>query len=403
MINNKQTPSWRSHRLDRLGSSIFAEIAGWKQEALEHGKTLIDLSIGSPDQAPALEIREALSRMVLREDQYAYPSSQGTPAFRQAATAWLKHRFGVTADPDHEMLALMGSQDGLAHLAQAVCNPGDIVMVPDPGYPIYAGSLELAGVEPWLLPLREEHEFLPDFTEIPDDIWKRTKFMLVNFPGNPIAVQADITFFKNLIELAKKHGVLIVHDLAYSEMGFDDYRPISILQVPGALETAVEFHSFSKSFHMAGCRVGFLAGNREAVSALRDLKSNIDYGVFEPIQHAAIAALQRAMSCENKRGVAQMYERRRDVFVEALRTAGWSVPSPKATMFIWARLPEASGQSSPCWNSKTFARELLIQTGVAVVPGDAFGSQGEGFVRMALVKDEETLAEAAARIGEFLA
>ncbi|MBO2943351.1 aminotransferase class I/II-fold pyridoxal phosphate-dependent enzyme [Paenibacillus sp. F411] len=395
-------PVWRSDKLAAMGSSIFAEIQAWKQEAAQRGREVIDLSIGSPDRAPSLEIRELLSRSVLQEDQYTYPSSQGTPTFRKAASAWLKHRFGVDTNPETEILALMGSQDGLAHFAQAVCNPGDLAMVPDPGYPIYAGALQLAGVEPWLLPLREENGFMPDLTKIPEQIWQRTKFLLLNFPGNPIAVQADLTFFTELVALAKKHNVLIVHDAAYSEMGFDNYRPVSILQVPGASEIAVEFHSFSKSFHMAGCRIAFLAGNAEAVGALRDLKSNIDYGVFLPVQLAAAAALEHTMASGTERETALLYEKRRDVFTAALEAAGWTVKKPKATMFIWAKLPEAFRQDHNAGDSRQFARKLLLSTGVAVVPGIAFGQQGEGYVRIALVQEAEVLTEAAARIGAFL-
>ncbi|MDP4098121.1 aminotransferase class I/II-fold pyridoxal phosphate-dependent enzyme [Paenibacillus sp. P96] len=403
MADSKTKHGWRADKLDHLGSSIFAEVAAWKEEALQAGKDVIDLGIGSPDRGPTQEVREVLSKAVLAEDSYAYPSSSGSPAFRKQAAAWMAHRFGVTVDPETELLALMGSQDGLAHLAQAICNPGDMAIVPDPGYPIYVGALAIAGVKPYLLPLRQENGFLPDLDEIADEVWAEAVFILLNFPGNPIAVQAEYAFFEKLIALAKKWNVLVVHDLAYSEMGFDNYRPLSILQLPGALDTAVEFHSFSKSFNMAGCRIGFLAGNREAVGALRKLKGNIDYGVFEPIQTAAIAALKQAMERPaGDRGVAPLYERRRDAFVEVLAAQGWDVPKPKATMFLWAPLPERFRMGPERWSSRRFARELLLSTGVAVIPGDAFGAQGEGFVRIALVQEEATLLEAARRIGTFL-
>lgn len=394
---------WRADKLSHLGSSIFAEVAEWKEEALCAGKNIIDLGIGSPDRGPSFEIRNALSKAVLSEDNYAYPASSGSAAFRRQSAAWMEHRFGVKVDPKTEVLALMGSQDGLAHLAQAVCNPGDLAIVPNPGYPIYSGSLAIASVRPWYLPLKQENNFIPDLDNIPDEIWAEAVFILLNFPGNPIAVQADLDFFEKLIALAKKWNVLVVHDLAYSEMGFDGYRPLSILQVPGALDTAVEFHSFSKSFNMAGCRIGFLTGNKEAVGALRELKGNIDYGVFEPIQTAAITALKLAMnSSEAASGVASWYERRRDGFVESLALEGWDVPKPKATMFIWAQLPARFRLEQEPWSSRRFARELLLSTGVAVIPGDAFGSEGEGFVRMALVQEEDTLREAARQIGKFM-
>jgi LL-diaminopimelate aminotransferase len=300
------------------------------------------------------------------------------------------------------MVALMGSQDGLAHLALSICNPGDLAIVPDPGYPIYSGALAIAGVRAWTLPLLEQNHFVPDLDSIPDEVWQEAVFILLGFPGNPISTTVDLAYMEKLIALAAQWDVLVIHDLAYSEMGYDGYRPISILQVPGAIHTAVEFHSFSKSFNMAGCRIGFMTGNCEAVGALRELKSNADYGVFEPVQEAAVRALELAMAEGGNLAVAPMYERRRDLFVEALAREGWNVPKPKATMFIWAALPEAYTSEGTAGNSRQFAHELLLKTGVAVIPGAAFGSQGEGYVRIALVEEEGRLLEAARRIGEYL-
>lgn len=391
---------WRAQRLSRLGSSIFQDVAAWKAEAAASGADVIDLGIGSPDRGPAPEIRRVLSEAVLREDSYAYPSSEGGLAFRRKAAEWMDFRFGVRVDPETEVLSLMGSQDGLSHLALAVCNPGNLAIVPDPGYPIYSGALAVAGVEKWPLPLKAENGFLPDLDAIPAEVLERASFILLNFPGNPVSVKADLAFFERLIALARRWDLLVVHDLAYSEMGFDGYRPVSILQVPGARETAVEFHSFSKSFNMAGCRIGFLAGNAEAVGALRSLKGNIDYGVFEPVQEAAISALDLAMGPDAGEGVGALYERRRDRFIAALGDEGWNVPKPAATMFVWAPLPAAAAARG--LDSRGFARELLLAKGVAVIPGDAFGEEGRGFVRIALVEDEERLVEAARRIGAFL-
>lgn len=395
--------SWRADKLSQLGSSIFSEVSEWRLEALQSGRHIIDLSIGSPDLGPSVEIRESLSQEALKEENYTYPGTRGSAEFRGQSAAWMKHRFGVEVDSETELLSLMGSQDGLSHLAQAVCNPGDIAIVPNPGYPIYSGALAIAGVTPWYLPLKEENEFLPDLDDIPEEIWTKATFILLNFPGNPIAVRADLAFFAKLVGLAKKWNVLVVHDLAYSEMGFDGYRPVSVLQVPGAREIAVEFHSFSKSFNMAGCRIGFVAGNADAVGALRELKSNIDFGIFKPIQAAAIYALEQAMAySEEEDGVASLYQQRRDILVASLAEAGWNVPKPEATMFLWARLPEGFRNSSAPWSSRRFARELLLATGVAVIPGDAFGSEGEGYVRIALVQEEAALQEAAQRIGKFI-
>lgn len=314
----------------------------------------------------------------------------------------MQWRFGAEVDPEEEIVSLMGSQDGLSHLALAICNPGDLAIVPDPGYPIYSGALAIAGVRSWPLPLLEENAFRPDLERIPDEVWSEASFILLSFPGNPISVTVDLAYMERLVELARKWDVLVVHDLAYSEMGFDGYRPISILQVPGARDTAVEFHSFSKSFNMAGCRIGFMAGNAQAVGALRELKSNVDYGVFEPVQEAAVVALEQAMDSGPDQGVAALYERRRNLVVEALHLEGWAVPSPEATMFIWAKLPDAYGIQGEAGRSRRFAHDLLLRTGVAVIPGDAFGSQGEGYVRIALVEEEERLLEATRRIGKFL-
>lgn len=402
MEQNTIKRAWRADKLSHIGSSIFAEVAQWRTESIRAGMDVIDLGIGSPDQGPSQMIREVLASEALKEDQYNYPGTRGSEMFRQHVAAWMEHRFGVKLNPDTQALALMGSQDGLAHLAQAVCNPGDMAIVPNPGYPIYAGALAIAGVRPWYLPLKEENEFLPDLDSIPDEVWAEATFILLNFPGNPIAVSADIEFFEKLIKLARKWNVLVVHDLAYSEMGFDGYRPISILQVPGADDIAVEFHSFSKSFNMAGSRIAFLVGNEEAVGSLRDLKDNIDFGIFMPIQAAAVAALQQAMSSPDVMYAGSLYERRRDVLVSALAEEGWQVHKPKATMFVWAKLPDALLQRTNPWTSRRFARELLLCSGVVVIPGDAFGTEGEGYVRIALVQDEEKLREAARRIGNFL-
>jgi LL-diaminopimelate aminotransferase len=287
----------------------------------------------------------------------------------------------------------MGSQDGLAHLAMAWCDPGDVVIVPDPGYPIYEASLVMAGVESYKVPLRSENNYLPNLQEIPKEIVARAKFMLLNYPSNPLSAVADRAFFEQWVAFAKEHELFLVHDLAYSEMAFDGYRPLSLLEVNGAKEVAVEFHSLSKSFSMAGCRIAFLVGNPEIVGALQKLKSNIDYGVFQAIQRAGIAAMKEDM--QNDHSVAIVYERRRNAFIAALQEAGWEIAPPKATMFVWARIPKG-------WTSRQISREILYNAGVVIIPGDAFGAEGEGYVRMAMVQDEANLLDAAKRIGAFL-
>ncbi|RTE08729.1 aminotransferase class I/II-fold pyridoxal phosphate-dependent enzyme [Paenibacillus whitsoniae] len=382
-----------SRRLNQLGSAIFSEVAQWKSEVMKQGVDVIDLGIGSPDLPPSQRIVSAMVEAVQNPAYYGYPTSEGSPAFREAVAKWYAHRFGVELNPASEILTLMGSQDGLAHLALSLCDLGDMAIVPDPGYPIYAASLTLAGVEPYLIPLRADNAYLPKLEDIPAEVAARAKFILLNYPSNPLSAVADRAFFEKLVAYAKEHDLLVVHDLAYSEMAFDGYKPISILEIEGAKEVAVEFHSLSKSFNMAGCRIAFLTGNSAAVGALRTLKSNIDYGVFGAIQAAGIAALEEDM--EHDHSVSGIYERRRNLFISALQAAGWVIPPPKATMFIWAPIPAG-------WTSRQISREMLYQAGVVVIPGDAFGAEGEGYVRIALVQEEDRLLEAARRIGEWL-
>lgn len=384
---------FQSQRLSLLGSAIFSEMAQWKEEVIASGLDVIDLGIGSPDQPPSERIMQAMEQAVRKPENYGYPTSEGSLAFRETVARWYQYRFGVQLDAAKEIITLMGSQDGLAHLAMAVTDPGDVVLLPDPGYPIYAGSLVLAAVTPFFLPLREEHDYLPKLEDIPEEIARQAKFILLNYPSNPLSAVAPRHFFERLVAYAKQYELLIVHDLAYSELAFDDFQPISILEIEGAKEVAVEFHSLSKSFNMAGCRIAFMVGQPDAVHALRLLKSNIDYGVFKAVQEAGIAALEEDM--EQEHSVAALYEKRRDIVIDGLAAVGWTIPKPRATMFIWARIPEG-------WTSRQISREMLYAVGVVVIPGDAFGSEGEGYVRIALVQDEDKLNEAVRRIGQFL-
>jgi LL-diaminopimelate aminotransferase len=384
---------FQSQRLSLLGSAIFSEMAQWMEEVIASGLDVIDLGIGSPDQPPSERVMQAMEQAVRKPENYGYPTSEGSLAFRETVARWYQHRFGVQLDAVTDIITLMGSQDGLAHLAMAVTDPGDVVLLPDPGYPIYAGSLVLAGVTPFFLPLREDHDYLPKLEDIPEEIARQAKFILLNYPSNPLSAVAPRHFFERLVAYAKQYELLIVHDLAYSELAFDDFQPISILEIEGAKDVAVEFHSLSKSFNMAGCRIAFMVGQPDAVHALRLLKSNIDYGVFKAVQEAGIAALEEDM--EQEHSVAALYEKRRDIVIDGLAAVGWTIPKPRATMFIWARIPEG-------WTSRQISREMLYAVGVVVIPGDAFGSEGEGYVRIALVQDEDKLNEAVRRIGQFL-
>jgi LL-diaminopimelate aminotransferase len=360
-----------------------------KRQLLAEGKEIIDLGIGSPDLPPPAHVMDTLAKAAADPHGYGYPVSEGSPFFREAVAAWYQSRFDVEVDPATECIALMGSQDGLSHLSLALVDPGDYVLVPDPGYPIYSVSIHLANGVPFLMPLTEENRFLPDFRLIPEEIARKAKYMILNYPNNPVTAVADRDFYEKAVRFAREHEILIVSDIAYSELAFDGCRPMSILEIKGAKEVAVELHSLSKSFNMAGCRIGFAVGNKEILKALAIVKSNIDYGVFTAVQKSGAAALLGDQS--HTAAMSRIYQERRDVFLEGLAGLGWHIPKPKATMFVWAKVPIAA-------SSRDFARELLSRTGVAVVPGSGFGQQGEGYVRIALVQPEGKLREAVARI-----
>jgi LL-diaminopimelate aminotransferase len=379
-----------SRRLEHLSSAIFSELARRKRSAAQR-RPVIDLSIGSPDQPPAPELVDVLVEAVRQPGAFGYPMTDGTDEFRAEVARWYRYRFGVSLDPDKEVHSLMGSQDGLAHFALAWADPGDVVLVPDPGYPIYAGSVRLAGADLYPMPLRAENDFLPDLAKIPEEVARRARFMILNYPNNPVSAVAPLSFFEQVVSFAKRHDIIVVHDLAYSEMAFDGYRPPSFLQAPGAKDVGIEFNSFSKSFNMAGCRIAYVVGNEEIIKPLAAVKSNVDYGVFLPVQQMAVAALRLDRESGSPNAVGPLYQERRDVLLAALREAGWAIEPPKATMFVWAPVPAG-------WSSRAFAFALLEEAGVVVVPGSAFGAEGEGYVRIALVQPPDVLREAADRI-----
>lgn len=381
----------KAKRMDSLSSGIFNDMDEKKKIFEAKGIEVINLSVGSPDLPPAPHIIEALRDSVGNPMNYSY-SLGGMPRLYEAVAGWYKKRFNVDLNPENEILALMGSQDGLAHLAMAYIDPGDVALVPDPGYPIYSFSILMAQGEIYQLPLLAENNFLPDLSAIPEHIAKKSKMIWINYPNNPTAASADISFFRRVVEFACRYDVLVCHDVAYAELAYDNFKPVSFLEVEGAKEVGVEFYSLSKTYNMAGCRLGFVAGNREAVSNLALIKSNIDYGVFFAVQEAGIAALTGPQDCVAE--TARTYQRRRDVLVDGLGEIGWNIPKPSASMFIWAPLPP--GYSS----SYAFVFDLLEKAGVVVIPGGAFGRQGEGYVRIAMVKDEALLAEAVRRIKE---
>ncbi len=327
-----------------------------------------------------------------RRDALGYQNLIRPDELNEALAEKLARDQGMQVTPE-QILVTLGSSNGLGIICDALLDPGDVVLVPDPGYPIYAGSVHLAGAELFPMPLRAENDFLPDLEAIPLEICKRAKLMILNYPNNPVSATAPLSFFEKAVAFAKQHDILVLHDLAYSEMAFDGYRPQSFLEVPGAKDVAIEFNSFSKSFNMAGCRIAYAAGNADYIKPLAIIKSNIDYGVFLAVQEMAIAALQADMSGTRKNETSRIYQERRDVLLQALREIGWDIQPPKATMFVWAPVPAG-------WTSREFAFALLEKAGVVVIPGDAFGQEGEGYVRIALVQDADVLQEVAARIDQ---
>ncbi|MFB6802975.1 LL-diaminopimelate aminotransferase [Peribacillus butanolivorans] len=381
-----------SEKVGRFTTGIFSELATRKQDAMKRGIDVIDLSVGSPDLPPPAFVVDTLVKYAQDTNSYGY-TLKGTTEFHEAVCYFYRQRYGVELDSDKEVLQLMGSQDGLAHLATAMINPGDYVLVPDPGYPIYEASVKLAGGNIYPMPLTAENKFLPQLNQIPVEILNKTKMMIISYPGNPVTALADEAFFSEVISFAKKNEILVVHDFAYSELIFDDHPQISFMSIPGAKEVGIEFNSLSKTFNMAGCRIGYVVGNHDALHILGTLKSHIDYGVFYPIQKAAEMALTSNLSLLSDK--VKEYEARRDALITGLAKGGWHVPKSSATMFIWAQIPAG-------WKSRDFAYELIEKAGVTVVPGDAFGEQGEGYVRMALVQPAERLTEAAEKIQLFL-
>ncbi|NRD78158.1 LL-diaminopimelate aminotransferase [Bacillus sp. BRMEA1] len=381
-----------SKKTQRMATSIFTKLAEKKHEAIQKGMDVIDLSVGSPDLPPPVHVVDTLVNYSKDTTKYGY-TLKGIDEFNEAVGYFYKQRYGIELDPEHEVLQLMGSQDGLSHLATAMIDPGDYVLVPDPGYPIYEQNVMIAGGVVYPMPLLEENGFLPKLAEIPLEILHKTKMMIISYPGNPVTALANREFFEEVVVFAKKHNILVVHDFAYSELIFDDNPQISFLSVPGAKEVGIEFNSLSKTFNMAGCRIGYAVGNQEALKILASFKSNIDYGIFYPIQMAAVSALTSDYSLLREQ--VKEYEKRRDILISGLEKGGWKVAKSPATMFVWAKIPSG-------WTSSHFAFELIEKAGVAVVPGDAFGKQGEGYVRMAIVQSPEKLAEAADRIKDFL-
>lgn len=381
-----------SQRLKQIPPYLFAEIDRLKNEMIRRGVDVIDLGVGDPDLPTPPHIVERLKEAAEAPENHRYPSYNGLFSFRRAVSDWYKRRFGVDLDPEREVIALIGSKEGIAHLPLAFVDPGDVVLVPNPAYPVYHIGTIFAGGRPYYMPLLEENGFLPDLEKIPEDIARRAKLIFVNYPNNPTAAVADLDFFERLKRFAKKYNIVVCHDAAYTELSYDGYRPPSFLEVKGGKEIAIEFHSLSKTYNMTGWRIGFAVGNADVIKALKEVKSNIDSGVFQAVQWAAIAALEGSENVvEKNRGV---FQERRDILIDGLRKIGLRVQRAKATFYLWARVPNG-------YNSVSFSQFLLERAGIVTTPGSGFGDAGEGYIRIALTVPKERIIEAVKRLANL--
>ena len=379
----------KAKRIEKIPLYLFAEIDKKKAEAQARGVNIIDLSIGDPDQPTPHHILEKFHEAVNNPQTHNYPPYEGISEFRKAVAHWYKKRFNVDLDPEKEVLSLIGSKEGIAHIFLALIDPGDYALIPDPAYPVYKIWTHLAGGKPYLLPLKRKNNFLPDLTKIRPTVLPKAKLLFINYPNNPTAAVTDRNFYEEVVALAKEHNFLICSDLAYSEVSFDGYKPMSILEIPGAKEVAIEFHSLSKTYNMTGWRIGMAVGNEEAMAALSVIKTNADSGVFKAIQYAAVEALTGPQDSVEK--MKTLYARRRDILIDGLNSLGWKLEKTKATFYVWVPVPRG-------YTAEKFAAELLEKTGVLVVPGSGYGQYGEGYVRFSITIAEERIAEAVERM-----
>lgn len=384
-----------ANRMNQFGEGVFSRLAVMRKNRLAQGKEVYDLSIGAPNIPPTKRIMEVMAEAVMKPANYVYAIND-TQQLLEAVAQWYKRRYDVELNPETEICSLLGSQDGLSHIALSILDPGDIMLVPDPCYPIFADGPRIAGAELYYMPLQKENDYVIQLQDIPEEIARKAKFMLVSYPNNPTAAMAPESFYHEVVAFAKKYDIIVLHDNAYSEVVFDGQSCGSFLSIPGAMEVGVEFNSLSKTYGLAGARIGFCVGNKEVVGMLKTLKSNMDYGMFLPIQAAAVEALTGNQAVVTETRAA--YEHRRDVLCDGLIEAGWHMEKPAGTMFVWAPIPDSYQ------DSESFVADLLDKTGVLVTPGSAFGPSGEGYVRMALVQSEDTMkkiVEAVAVSGIF--
>ena len=378
-----------SNRLDKLPPYLFVEINRKIAEKRARGEDIISFAIGDPDMPTPKHIIDQLCQAARDPANHRYPETSGLPELCQAVAQWYQKRFGVTLAPGKEVLPLIGSKEGIGHISFCFIDPGDVALVPDPGYPVYSMSTLLAGGEPYFLPLTEENDFLPDLEAIPDEIAAKAKLLWLNYPNNPTGAVADMAFFQKAVRFAKKHDLAICHDAPYTEVAFDDYRPLSLLQIPEAREVSLEFHSLSKTYNMTGWRIGMAVGNSRLIDALFRFKSNLDSGIPQAIQRAAIEALSSSQDSVAEQNA--IYQRRRDKLVKALTDIGLRARPPKAAFYIWAKVPNG-------YTSVGFTAELLDKVNVAVTPGVGYGNAGEGYIRLSLTVTDDRLDEGIGRL-----
>lgn len=378
-----------ARRIEHLPPYLFVEISKKIAEKRAKGEDVITFGIGDPDIPTPSHIIDRLCQAAQDPVNHRYPESEGLPELRQAIAVWYQKRFNVTLDPDKEVLPLIGAKEGIAHIALCFIDPGDTALVPDPGYPVYSIGTMLTGGRPYYLPLNEKNDFLPDLSGIPKNILQKAKLLWINYPNNPTGAVAGIDFFNKTVEFTRKNDLVVCHDAPYTEVAFDGYRPVSFMQADGARDVGVEFHSLSKSYNMTGWRIGMVVGNEVMIDALKRVKSNLDSGIPQAIQLAAIEALSGSQDCIEEHNA--IYQRRRDLVIEMLNNIGLEARPPKASLYVWAKVPEG-------YSSVEFATELLEQVGVVVTPGIGYGKSGEGYIRLSLTISDAGLVKGLSRL-----